>query len=159
MEPPSTTDWMTAWATIATAVATFGLVGVAWYQLGAISKNQKEWETLKACERYDSDPILDRVLCVLRDARNSGELFSAPVSKYSLEYRTVLNYFEGLATGVEQGFYIETIVRDHMSEIIQFHMSEGLEQLKLPRSPHDFTKIESLLATWSADKTYFQKRR
>ena len=75
-------DWniVTAIASVVTALATVLLAWVAWYQLGAIAQNQREWESLKACERYDTDPIIDRVLCVLRDARNSGSLFTAPAA-------------------------------------------------------------------------------
>jgi hypothetical protein len=36
---------------------------IAWYQLWRLRRDQRGWETLKACERYDLDQVLDRALC------------------------------------------------------------------------------------------------
>lgn len=100
---------------------------IAWRQIHLLRRDQKNWETLKACEKYDTDPVLMAALQILRDARNSGELTSKPKT-YSLEMITILNYFEGIVIGIEQRFYNEDIVYDHLKPIIEDHVSEFLSE-------------------------------
>ena len=43
---------------------------------------------------------------------------------------TLFNYYDGIFIGVEQGLYIEEIVKDHLGKIIQAHVQWTKE------SPH-----------------------
>jgi hypothetical protein len=50
-------DWWTAVQGVALVCAAI----IAWYQIGALRRDQRGWETLKACEKYDTDPVLGSV--------------------------------------------------------------------------------------------------
>jgi hypothetical protein len=115
-------DWVTIWAAIQ-AVGTIAAVGVAAYQIHALRRDQRAWRTLEACERYERDPTLTRILECLRDARDKGSLTNNP-RPYRLEASTLLNYCDGIAIGVAQKFYLEKIVRDHLEPIIRDHVEE-----------------------------------
>ncbi len=66
-------EWMTVWAAVQ-GVATVAAAGIAWYQIGALRKDQRAWKTLEACERYESDLVVTSALKCLRDARKDGSL-------------------------------------------------------------------------------------
>jgi hypothetical protein len=126
-------NWINIW-TFAQATASIAVAGIAWFQIGALRKEQsiqqqfhKNWETLKACEKYDTDPVLTESLKILRDARNSGDLLKFP-KNYSLEMITILNFLEGIIIGIEQRFYNEDVVYDHLKPIIEDHINEFLSE-------------------------------
>ena len=115
------------WAAVQ-GIALIGAALIAWYQIGALRREQKNWETLKACERYESDQVLTQCLMALREARLDSKLTAEP-RRYSLEMSTILNYLEGIAIGVEQGFYDKNIVRDHLEIIMRGHVRNSLNPL------------------------------
>ena len=122
--------WITALATGVLAIA-------AWIQLPLISqqvkalaeqirlsreaeqnaeRRQREWETLKACQRYDFDPVLENATARIWGASRNGTNYrNDGVDKRDLI--CVLNYLDGLATGIEQGLYIEELVKDHLDTV------------------------------------------
>jgi hypothetical protein len=118
-------DWGSFWPALQ-GVALCATAFIAWYQIGALRRDQKAWKTLEACERYESDEVLTEALKVLRDARDSGRLKENP-RPFRMEASTLLNYLEGIATGQAQGFYNQDIVRDHLEPIIRDHIAEFLE--------------------------------
>ena len=153
-------SWADWWAAIQ-GLALIATAGIAWHQLGSLREDQKNWETLKACERYDTDPVLTRALETLRDVRNAGVLKSDP-RRYSLEMTTVLNYLEGILIGVEQGFYNAKIVRDHLEPVIKDHVKEFLgEPLRtaLVDKDDDYIRLERMVGIWADKPTHFQGRR
>jgi hypothetical protein len=127
-----TADAALAAVTALLALFTGLLAWIAWKQLGDIKAQQRGWESLKACERYDSDPEITRALRRLRRARKCGDIPNDPAA-VSFDFATVLNYLEALATGIEQGFYDEKIVRDHMQPIADFHIGEVFAPLMLEK--------------------------
>lgn len=147
--------WPPDWAMVS-ALGTLATAGVAGWQIWQLRWDQKGRETLKACERYESDPVLDRALCALRDARISGALAKAP-KNYSLEATTVLNYLDGIAIGVKQGFYNEAVVRDHLEPIMTDHVRELITDFgrDMHISPDSFPKLLGLLEKWKQDRTYY----
>jgi len=129
-------EWVTAIATALLFAVTAILAFAAWKQLPMIAgqvralaeqirlsreaeanaeRRQREWETVRACERYDVDPVLEAVTSRIHASSNKGTDYST-VEKRDLI--CLLNYFDGLAVGIEQGLYIEGIVRDHLGLII-----------------------------------------
>ncbi len=125
-------EWITAIGTAAIAIA-------AWVQFPLISKQvralsqqirlsreaeqnterrAREWETIKACERYNFDPVIEAATFRVWNASDHCRDYKLPaVDKRDLI--VVLNYLDGIAIGVAQGLYIETIVRDHIGTL--FH--------------------------------------
>ena len=125
----------TAFAAVS-ALGTVVLAYVAWRQLPLIVKQVealseqiklsreaednaerrlREWETLKACRAYELDPVLDEATKRIWQASDNGQNYRSP----NIDTRDViilLNYLDGLATGIEQKLYIEEVVRDHMGQ-------------------------------------------
>jgi hypothetical protein len=141
----------------AQAMGTFLAAGIAWFQISSLKRQQKGWETLKACERYESDPILDTSLRNIKKMRDAGELASMATA-ISIDIRTVLNYLDGIAIGVRQGFYDESIVRDHLEPIMRFHFNECFDhdvakQARIQSS--DYSRLRDLIGMWDAQPTHF----
>lgn len=133
-----------------TAIATIGIATVGGWQIAAIRWQNKGWETLRVCEKYDLDPILDRALRNLKIARDSGEFAKNPLP-FTLDVCTVLNYLEGIATGIKQGLYVEELARDHMEPIVNEHVlqylsSDVLEKLRF--NAKDYRRLKSLNKRW-----------
>lgn len=145
------------WAAIGTCLggtATVFAVAVAGYQILELRRQQKGWESLKACERYDTDPILNNALKELRKARKAGTLTNDP-AQLSLEIITVMNYLESLATGITQRFYVEKVIREHMEPIIEFHVNEVLNaeiMRKLGFESADYQRLAELCKKWTMSR-------
>lgn len=98
-----------------TALATGALSLVAWYQIGALERQQRGWETLRICNLYDIDPILVGHRKILAREWAKG----CPESHlFAFEFTGILNYFDAIAIGIKQGFYKESIVRAHLGNIM-----------------------------------------
>jgi len=116
-------DWNLLFAAVS-AVATVGLVIIAWKQLGDIKQGQRNWATLQVCDKYDLDPIIRTVVSRLKNYENTRlDETVAPVDANNGygskdDSITLLNYFDAIAIGMEQGFYVEDIVTDHLYGIM-----------------------------------------
>jgi len=152
------TDDLLVLFTLVLALATIALVWVAWKQLGDAKAQQRSWESLKACEKYDFDPVLNDVLKTLRTARRNGSLFSDP-DKYSLEIFTLLNYLEGLVAGIQEGFYNEEVVRSHMDTIIRFHVAEFLNDNITNKLNIQKSEYGKLVAWTEGTKPWYMRNR
>lgn len=140
------------------AAGTFFAAGIAWFQISSFKRQQKGWETLKACERYESDPILDACLRTIREVRKADGGLPAGAQSVSVDIITILNYLDGLAIGVRQGFYDAKIVRDHLEPVIRFHVDEFLDAdvarlLRIKDS--DFRLLRDLVKEWDLPATHF----
>ena len=147
------------WAAIQ-GIALLLAAAIAWHQIGSLRREQKNWETLKACERYESDQVITQCLIALRAARRDNKLTAEPI-QYSLEMSTILNYLEGIAIGVEQGFYNRKIVRDHLETIMVKHVGEflgpPLRAVMLEGNPDYYSSLEEILKSWKKRRrTYFR---
>ena len=161
VDPKFVWDVLTALGSVLTGVATVAVALVAWRQIGELKSQQKGWETLKACERYELDPVLNQSLRRLARARRNGDLKAGP-GNYEYEFTTIMNYFEGLATGINLGFYDERIIRQHLEPAMRFHWGEvtnpefqpapvaGDDPLRKKKTPgEDFARIGKLLDRWA----------
>jgi hypothetical protein len=119
-------EFWVAIGTAALAAATVALILLGLRQLTAIKWESRQWETLKACDRYTFDPILDVCLRKLRDAKNAAK-FEGHEKEFRLEITTVLNCLEGIAVGIYQGVYIEDLARDHLQGVLTEHVIEYLK--------------------------------
>ena len=116
---------------IAACVQACAALVALWYAFSTVEEskkqaidareNEKKWKTIEACERYDTDPILDFALRSLRAARLSKALDKRP-EKYKTDITTVLNYLDGIAISVLQGVLVESLVRDHIGGIVNSHV-------------------------------------
>jgi len=96
---------------------TAGLLFFAVYQVTSARADAKINRTLAACDRYDTDPILDGVARRLADALDNGDLAKNP-KQYKVDIFSIFNYFESIAIGVSRGQYDKEIVHDQLAPII-----------------------------------------
>ncbi len=113
----------TAWTAIGALAGllycglTAGLLGFAVYQVRSVKAEAKITRTLAACDRYDTDPVLDRVTNRIATALDDGSLAANP-KDFSVDMKGIFNYFESIAIGVSRGLYDRDIVRDQLEPII-----------------------------------------
>lgn len=141
------------WTALA-AIGTCATALIAWYQIGAIKRQQQGWETLRICGQYDTDPVLDRALCEIRKAPKlqNGE---RDYTDLHLEIVTVLNYFETIATGVLQHFYDDGIVRSQLEDLMRGSVAKYLDDKVLARASikrESYPYLHRLLKNWNADR-------
>ena len=132
--------WITALSTGAIALAALRQLPLIARQVQGLSeqirlsreseqnaeRRARQWETLKACDRYDVDPILDEAMLRIYTGSKRGKSYQNPaIDKRDMV--CVLNYLDSLATGIRQNLYIEEIVKDHMSLVIHKHVTDLLE--------------------------------
>src|SRR5690606_34431823 len=87
------------------------------YQIREIQRHNKCVRTLAAIDVYYRDPVIDAACRRIFDAKRTGEFDKDP-SAYRLDITTILNYFDGLAVGIEQNLYVEDMLRDHLEGIL-----------------------------------------
>jgi hypothetical protein len=124
---------------------------VACYQLWALRADQKAWKTLEACEKYETAATIVSASRKLRVAITTGTIDSESV-EYRVDAMVMLNYLEGIAIAVAQGFYLKDIVRIQLEPIIDFYIKELLKNnaraLKIGIRPDDFDQLQGLLDRW-----------
>ena len=145
-----TLEFLTLWLAVATTL----LVIVAACQIRALRVQTRGWQTLAACERYDTDPVLDRSI---------RRLAKAGPRKTKRRYRTdviaVLNYLDDIAIGIDQRLYVEAIVWDHMYAILTDHVREhltGPEAAAYGIDPAGYTRLIALYERWTERRTRFR---
>jgi len=153
-------DFWAAVGAVAAAAGAFATAAVAWFQIGALKRQQRGWETLRACDKYDTDSVINQALVKLRDVRDADELAKNP-RPYRLEITIVMNYLEGMAIGIEQGMYDPRIVRDHLEPIIRDHVKEFLDRdmvKRLEMESDDFSRLKRLIESWDQKPTLYRTR-
>lgn len=116
--------------TLFLALITAILVAVGVSQIRVGRDEARLSRTLAACDRYDTDPVLDASLHRLAEARDSDILMQEP-AKFRTDITTLLNYLSSLAVGIEQDLYDGDVIRDHMEPVIKWHVAQYLA----PSSP------------------------
>jgi hypothetical protein len=115
-------------ASMISAVATLGLVWLTWRQLPFFrdqlalaeqsrkeaAKLEKERRTLDACSKIYTDPTLFELKKLVYSARIDAVAKRDPsaVKAIRRDIVNLLNYFDAIAVGIEQGVYDEDIVFD-----------------------------------------------
>lgn len=147
-------DW-TALATVGLTASTLMLALLAWLQLRSIRDEALRSRTLAACDRYDTDPILDIALRRISGSKLSGRW---PERELRLDVKTVLNYLDALAIGIEQGLYLDELARDHMAPIVKAHVKEYLSAeavLLFGIDPENYQKLTRLCSRWREAPPFF----
>ncbi|MCI0564363.1 MAG: hypothetical protein MN733_38310 [Nitrososphaera sp.] len=86
---------------------------------------EKKWETTKICQKFSIDPEITGCLrTIAQHVTESGHGAHRDYSDVAnhadsrIAARLLLNYFDSIAIGVEQGFYIEDIVADQFKDVV-----------------------------------------
>jgi len=123
-------SWTAIW-TFFVFVATGGLAIIAGWQIIAARVENRKTQTLEACGRYDTDPIIfdcHKKLIVAKNYKKRDDAaLVARASELRLEVLTILNFLDAIAIGVQQGLYIKDLARDHISPIVRKHVAEFVE--------------------------------
>ena len=115
----------TAWTAIGAIAGliycglTAGLLGFAIFQIQSAKAAAKITRTLAASDRYDMDPVLDRVTNRIANALDDGSLAANP-KDFSVRSQEASLAISGIgsAIGVSKGLYDKDIVRDQLKPII-----------------------------------------
>ena len=156
-----TTELWIAIGTVGSGLATVAVFITGLIQIRSIRDEGRRSRTLDICDRYDFDPILDHALRELRQAKSDGSLDKDPKA-LRLQVSTLLNYLDGIAIGIEQGIYIEDLVRDHLEGICKKHVHEYLADditRRMEVDRRDYSRLVSLIGSWNNRQTRFQGGR
>ncbi|MBX9758814.1 MAG: DUF4760 domain-containing protein [Beijerinckiaceae bacterium] len=157
-----TPEGWTALGTMILAVVTAFLVAIGTYQISAIKSEQLKSRTLIEASKYDTDPVLNECIGHLHRAKLDGLLLKDPMN-YRPQIIAILNYLDGVAIGIEQGLYIESLAKDHLKEIVEKHVSEYLENQTLLKqigtNPANFHRLIGMSKRWSTNGTAFRDSR
>jgi hypothetical protein len=149
-------DSITAVGTAATATATIVLAFFALKQLYALVDQLKlareadaradmrliESSTLRACERYYSDPVISAATQRIWQASKNGTDYAAAAID-SHDIIITLNYLDGIAVGIKQDVYSAAIVRDHM-ESTYVKIVDVIRPAIVPRILPDWVGYEAI---------------
>lgn len=143
-----------------TAVWTFALVGmtgilawVAYVQIGAARTENRQTQTLLACANYDLNQVLYNCQEAIGDARRSG-LLQAEAEFLSLQIKTILNFLDSIAIGIDQDLYVDDLAYSHMHKIIEGQVAELMAPEILEKincTVADFSHLANLNARWKAN--------
>jgi hypothetical protein len=150
-----TLEFWTGWLAAATTL----VVVVAAWQIMALRRQAKGWQTLAACEKYDLDPVLDR--CARKLAKAGTKKIRKNPERYKVEMITVLNYLDGVAIGIEQNLYVESIAWDHLEPMLIDHVTTHLTGPKAAVFGFDqqeYARLIKLSNKWREKLTRFTDR-
>ncbi|MFT5470866.1 MAG: hypothetical protein ACI8UO_005997 [Verrucomicrobiales bacterium] len=125
-------QWVAALAAGITAILFLLLLIVIAVQLGGLKKQvklavdhtrvnaeaQRRRATVEAVRRYESDPILRESIQKLWAKTAQGTDYTLLDGDDEFQVITVLNYFDGIANGIEQGVLVEGIVKDYLRVVL-----------------------------------------
>lgn len=145
-------DWATAGATLL-------LVVVGWRQIVVIRNESKMERTLAACNRYESDPIIERCVRTLRLAQANGDFTRNP-DHYQHDVVMILNFLDSIAIGIQQDLYDEKLARDHTESIVLYYQDLYLDpstakQLDI-KPERDYQRLCELGNGWRTAEPHFK---
>jgi len=109
-------------------------------------RRMREWESLRACDRYSYDPVLEAACERIWGASDQGTNYGKPeVSRRDMV--VVLNYLDSLAVGIQQDLYIEQLLKDHLSVIVEEHVRDFLDSGLIKKEGYE--ALLSLRAKWN----------
>jgi hypothetical protein len=121
----------------------------------AEEERERRWRTLNACDLYVHDTLVHQCLVNIRSATQTNGRTKGSLKKLKPDVATVLNYLDGLAIGIEQGLYLEDLIKDHMEAIVQAHVDEMLSNSYVEAvgiNKVHYASLTRLSTKWSEDK-------
>lgn len=86
--------------------------------LGAATETRRRDRTLEAVRRYETDPQLREAIRSNYEKTLQGSDYSLLDESDRFHIITILNYFDGIACGIEQGLLIEPLVKDYLQFVL-----------------------------------------
>ncbi len=125
-------QWLTAAALILIAVLLAGFLAFTTAQLGRLSgeikravdmlrsshDSHRRETTIEAVRRYETDPQLRESIKHIYQKTVQGTDYSLLDASDRFHVLTLLNYFDGIACGIEQGILLEALVKDYLQVVL-----------------------------------------
>jgi hypothetical protein len=128
------------WAVIAQVVLAFIAGILVYFQIWSSQQESRKWKTLDICAQRELSDSLASAVEELRDFFNKDP--QPDIKNFESKWKMILNYLDGIAIGVEQGLYIEDLVKDHLKQIVEHHVREAFEiPGYLAKNKCDYLKI------------------
>ncbi len=146
--------WIAVFAAL-TAFSTVGLLVLAAFQIRSIRDENRKWETVRACNVFDTDPIVHVATKDIYAASDNGKDYS-PATMLSQVHNiiTVLNYLDALAIGIDQGVYVESIAKDNLGSTIEKAVECFLDGQHPGIKVSDFRTLKDLRGKWLPKNTH-----
>jgi hypothetical protein len=72
----------------------------------------------------------------------------------------ILNYLDGIAIGVGQGLYIEELARDHLRNIVEYHVSHLMKSSSKSKfgeiGENDYLFLLDMNSKWARSQPYYK---
>jgi hypothetical protein len=143
------------WAIIAQAVLAIIAGILVYFQIWSSQQESRKWKTLDICAQHELSERLASAAAELREFFNADP--RPDIKTISSKWKTILNYLDGIAIGVEQGLYIEDLAKDHLKQIVEHHVREAFENPGyLVKNKGDYLKLCDMREKWIRDKSYYK---
>ena len=154
-------EWLGAAGSILAGLSTIGLVLVAYFQIRSFKNESRRWETVKVCGQFITNERLFACRqAVYNRTRRDGNYSPDTMKDQSHQISTIFAYFEHIAMGISQDFYIEEIVRDNLELEIGIFCQRFLQPTYSDvLTPAAYQKTEALNRKWLAKPTHYHPSR
>ena len=95
-------------------------------QIEAQREENRKWKTLEICAQYEFSEMVSVAAGKVQAAFDGDKLTDEKCAEIYRDAKIVLNYLDGIAIGVRQGLYIEDLAKDHLKQIVKFHVEKLL---------------------------------
>lgn len=100
--------------------------------LSAATDARRRDRTLEAVRRYETDPQLREAIRSNYEKTRQGTDYTLLDESDRFNILTILNYFDGIACGIEQGLLIEPLVKDYLQFVLDKNVCALLRGLSGP---------------------------
>ena len=137
-------QWLSWIAQAFTATATISIAIIAYWQLGDLNKGRKrEFEiqkvawTLQSVNRYESDQSINDAANAVTKHISKQATFDDNI-EFELAAKTVLNFLDSIAIGIQQKLYDEDTAKEYLINIVRHQVDD----LLIPKLGGSYVKQE-----------------
>lgn len=130
-------------------------------QINTQREENRKWKTLEICAQYEFCETVSAAAGKVQAAFERDTLTDEKCAEIYRDARVVLNYLDGIAIGVRQGLYIEALAKDHLKQIVKFHVEKLLHVsncMRLRLDQNDFQFVMAMNGNWQQNQPYYHAR-
>jgi hypothetical protein len=117
----------------------------------------RKWKTLEICAQYEFSETISAAAAKVKAGFAEEQLGN---KKCSHDATLILNYLDGIAIGVRQGLYIESLARDHLKQIVRYYADKVLHDCeRFGLDANDYQFVTAMNAKWALDEPYYRDDR
>jgi hypothetical protein len=127
-------------------------------QLNTQREENRKWKTLEICAQYEFNEMVSVAAGKVQAALYGNKLTDGKCAEICRDATVVLNYLDGIAIGVSQGLYIEDLAKDHLRQIVKFHVEKLLHDncTRLRLDPNDYQFVIDMNKKWQQNQPYYR---